>query len=84
MRLRGVERGADVQRRPVRATDLLLDATLAHAKIRRRPGAVTDAFVCRRVRLQSRPSVAVAPARLDAAEGYLSADDGMVSIVKSA
>ena len=44
MRLRRVERRADVQRRPERAIDLLLDAALAQAKVRRRPGAVADAF----------------------------------------
>ena len=62
MRLRGVERGADVQRGPERAIDLLLDAALSHAKIRRGPGTVADALVRRRVRLQSRPRVAVAQA----------------------
>ena len=36
MRLRRVERRADVQRGPERSTDLLLDAAFAHAKIRRR------------------------------------------------
>ena len=36
MRLRRVERRADVERRPERSTDLLLDAAFAHAKIRRR------------------------------------------------
>ena len=80
MRLRGVERGADVQRRAERAVDFLLDAALPHAKVRRRHGAVADALVRRRVRLQSRPSVAIAPSRLDAAEGYLPADDRMVPI----
>jgi len=82
IRLRGVERGADVQRRPERSIDLFLDAALAHAKIRRGSGAVADAFERRRVRPKRRPRVAVAPARLDAAEGYLTADDGMVPIRK--
>ena len=82
MRLRRVERRADVQRRPERAIDLLLDAALPHAEIRRRAGAVTDALERRSVRPKRRPRVAVAPARLDAAEGYLSADDGMVPIRK--
>ena len=45
VRLRGVERGADVQRGPERAIDLLLDAALPHAKVRCRPGAVADALV---------------------------------------
>ena len=49
IRLRGVERGADVQRRPERSIDLFLDAALPHAKVRRRASAVghgTDCAAC--------------------------------------